>query len=127
MLNQLMTRGSALRRPLRPLLRKALQSWPCLATWRACLRKRHLLLATLVALVMTAFVPWASADLYVISENTNSVLRFDEATGQFMDVFVSPGSGGLNDPRHLLIGRDGNLYLTSFNNNSVMRYDGTTG
>ena len=94
---------------------------------RDIITKRNVLMATLVAMLIGTLVPSASADLFVISENSNSVLRFDEVTGQFMDVFVSPGSGGLNDPRHLLIGRDGNLYVTSFNTNSVNRYDGTTG
>jgi DNA-binding beta-propeller fold protein YncE len=86
---------------------------------------RHLALATLV--MMTAFLHSAYADLYVISEDSNSVLRYDEVAGAFLGVFISPGSGGLQDPRGLLFGRDGNLYVTGSNNNSVMRYDGTTG
>jgi streptogramin lyase len=78
-------------------------------------------------MVMTVFVPCASADLFVISQGTNSVLRYNEVTGEFIGVFVPSGSGGLQVPRGLLFGRDGNLYVTSSANNSVMRYDGTTG
>jgi streptogramin lyase len=77
--------------------------------------------------MMTAFLPCAYADLYVIGEDNNSVLRFNEVTGAFIDTFVSSGSGGLLTPRGLLFGRDGNLYVTSNDNHSVMRYDGTTG
>src|SRR5437879_5215004 len=85
----------------------------CLSPWSERVLKRHLLLTTLVGMVMMGFVPCASADLYVISENSNSILRYSEATGDFMDEFVSPGSGGLKNPRGLLFGRDGNLYVTS--------------
>jgi streptogramin lyase len=90
-------------------------------------RKRHLLIATLLGIVMSAFDPYANADVYVCDLTGSSVLRFNEVTGEFIDVFVPPGSGGLDSPRHMLIGRDGNLYVTSFNTDSVMRYDGTTG
>jgi streptogramin lyase len=90
--------------------------------------KRHLLIATLVGIVMTTIVACASADLYVGSRGvSNSVLRYNEVTGDFLDAFVSSGSGMLDNPRGLIFGHDGNLYVSSFNTNSVMRYDGTTG
>jgi hypothetical protein len=55
----------------------------------------------------------------------NSVLRFDDA-GNFISVFVTSGSGGLNAPRGLAFGPDGNLYVSS-NADRILRYDGTTG
>ena len=60
---------------------------------------------------------------------SSSVLRFDGTTGEFIDVFVSPGSGGLHGPRALVFGPDGNLYVNSNQPGpgSVLRYDGTTG
>jgi hypothetical protein len=78
---------------------------------------------------MTAFIPCASADLFVgdKASATNCVFRYNEITGDFIDVFVLPGSGGLSSPRGLLVGPDGNLFVNSFDNNSVMRYDGATG
>jgi hypothetical protein len=91
--------------------------------------KRHILFATLVAIGMPAVIPCASADLLVGSKlsSTNCVFRYNEVTGDFIDVFVGSGSGGLDGPRGLIFGRDGSLYVNSFNTNSVMRYDGTTG
>jgi streptogramin lyase len=113
MLKGLVTRGPAPRRPRRGRLFERLN--------------RRLLFATLVAIAASTSVPRTFADLYVVSNNTNSVLRYDEVTGDFLGEFVSPGSGGLNDPRGLVFGRDGNLYVNSNLTNSVMRYDGTTG
>ena len=37
-------------------------------------------------------------NLYVASADTNSVLRYNGATGAFIDAFVPSGSGGLNSP-----------------------------
>jgi sugar lactone lactonase YvrE len=90
-------------------------------------RKSRLLIAILFGMAMTAFIPYVSADLYVSSRDSNSVLRFDEVTGAFIDAFVDSGIGGLRSPRGLLLGFDGNLYVSSFNTNSVLRYDGSTG
>jgi WD40 repeat protein len=110
-----------------PLLLERLENPLCLSTWEERL-KRHVLLAIMVAIVMAAFVPCASADLYVCSRDGNEVLRYNEVTGEFIQAFVrSDNNGGLDSPRLLLFGRDGNLYVSSFNTNSVMRYDGTSG
>ena len=68
--------------------------------------------------------------MYVGSTTKNTVLRYDGATGGFIDVFVLPGSGGLIVPVDLVFGPDGNLYVASAENNgngSVLRYDGHTG
>ncbi len=65
--------------------------------------------------------------LYVASEGTNAILRYNAGTGAFVDSFVAPGSGGLTQPTGLDWGKDGSLYVSSFNGNSVLRYDGTTG
>ena len=94
--------------------------------------KRHWLLTTVVGIVMTTFVPCGYADLYVIRDpdviSDNSVLRYDEVTGEFIQVFVSSdNNGGLDSPRFLFLGPDGNLYVSSFNTDSVMRYSGPTG
>jgi sugar lactone lactonase YvrE len=61
--------------------------------------------------------------------DSSSVLRFDGKTGQFIDAFVPPGSGGLTGPRALVFGPDGNLYVNSYGPGpgTVLRYDGTTG
>ncbi len=66
-------------------------------------------------------------NLYVASDGTDQVLRYDGTTGAFIDVFVSAASGGLDRPRDLVFGPDGNLYVSSRSTNEVLRYDGTTG
>jgi sugar lactone lactonase YvrE len=90
--------------------------------------KRHLLITTLIGILMAAFVPCAYADLYIGNIFSHEILRYNEVTGEFIQVFVrSDNNGGLSSPRSLLFGRDGNLYVTSFSSNSVMRYSGTAG
>ncbi|MGK7905396.1 MAG: hypothetical protein AB4352_29120 [Hormoscilla sp.] len=64
--------------------------------------------------------------LLVNSFETNEVLRYDARTGEFIDLFVSAGSEGLDGPDGLTLGPDGNLYLAT-NGNDVRRYDGRTG
>jgi len=68
-----------------------------------------------------------NADFLVSSGRTDSVLRYDQATGTFVRAFVPPGRGGLDNPQGLAIGRDGNLYVASFATDSVLRYHGVTG
>jgi len=72
------------------------------------------------------------ADLRVVSGGTQNILRYDENTGAFLEVFVPAGSGGLELPFGLAFGPDGNLYVTSSNAlagglGKVLRYDGSTG
>ena len=66
-------------------------------------------------------------NLYASSQNNDRVLRYNGATGAFMDIFVSSGSGGLSIPVGLDFGPDGHLYVVSNNNHSVIRYNGATG
>jgi streptogramin lyase len=89
--------------------------------------KRSLLLATLVAVVLMAFNSRAGADLYVSSRDSDSELRYNEVTGEFLEAFVPSGLGGLKSPRGVVFGPDGNLYVSSNSNDSVMRYDGVSG
>ena len=71
--------------------------------------------------------------LYVSSEvpgaptATDTVKRFNGATGAYIDDFVGAGSGGLDNANGVTFGPDGNLYVASSNNDSVLRYNGQTG
>ena len=49
------------------------------------------------------------------------------SAGQSGATFVTPGSGGLDNPFDLVFGPDGNLYVGSTSNNNVLRFNGTTG
>ena len=44
---------------------------------------------------------------------SNSVYRFDDVTGNFIDIFIPTGSGGLYCPNGLNFGPDGLLYVSS--------------
>ena len=65
--------------------------------------------------------------LYVASTNTDEILRYDETTGDFIDVFVPAASGGLDQPRGLAFGADGFFYVSSAATDQLLRYDGTNG
>ncbi|QDU59615.1 tRNA3(Ser)-specific nuclease WapA precursor [Planctomycetes bacterium Pan216] len=68
-----------------------------------------------------------TGDLLVASRNTDSVSRFDIATGAYTDLAVPVGFGGLNAPNGVAIGPDGYLYVNSADTDEVLRYDLTTG
>src|SRR5438128_7760744 len=87
---------------------------------RYCPLGLGLLLAALTALGGSS----ARADLFVSSVDFNTVVQYDENTGAFLNVFAS--GGGLNGPRGVLFGPDGNLYVISGDGNyGVVRFDGT--
>ncbi|MBS0197237.1 MAG: NHL repeat-containing protein [Planctomycetes bacterium] len=65
--------------------------------------------------------------LYVASEGTNSVLRYNPSTLQYLDTIVPSGRGGLSGPTGLTWDTSGNLLVSSFNSDSVLKYDGRTG
>ena len=67
-------------------------------------------------------------DLFVVSRDNHSVLRYDGMTGAFLGAFVSSGAGGLSFPWGLAFGPDGNLYVSSNSaSDTILRYDGMTG
>lgn len=63
-------------------------------------------------------ITFRGSDLFVASEGSNSVLRYDSA-GNFIEEFAE----GAGTPRGITFGADGNLYVASFDNDSVLRYD----
>jgi len=68
-----------------------------------------------------------AGDIYVANIRSNSVSRYDGATGAFKSVFVDPEEGGLMAPTGIAFGPDGNLYVGSSGNHRVLRYHGETG
>ena len=49
------------------------------------------------------------------SHGPNPVLRYDGATGTFIDIFVAAGSGEIRNPTALTFGRDGKgTFLDTF-------------
>src|SRR5262245_48209705 len=61
--------------------------------------------------------------LLVAAVFEDKILRFDGATGQYIDDFVTPKSGGLDEPSGMAVGSDGNLYVASAQTNQIFRYD----
>jgi DNA-binding beta-propeller fold protein YncE len=84
---------------------------------------------TVLLLLLAGNEP-AEADLLVASFDTGQVLRYDDTTGAFLDVFAT----GLPDdhPVCMTVGPDGNLYvgMNNFGGSQmafVRRFDGQTG
>jgi len=68
-------------------------------------------------------------NLYVGSFLGNEVLRYDGATGAYLDVFATvPLAGSDGNVGGVTFGPDGDLYVTLINTgNDIWRFDGTTG
>ncbi len=79
---------------------------------------------SLALLVFAASPAWA--DLFVSGQNTNTIFRFDENTGAFIEKLIGP-SAGLNSPVGLRIGPDGKLYIANQGNGVINKYDFGTG
>jgi sugar lactone lactonase YvrE len=69
--------------------------------------------------------------LLVGSLDNNSILRYSETTGAFVDQFDPHNLANLKNPNAAVFGSDGNLYVSSgvfqHNNHEVLQYNGTTG
>jgi uncharacterized protein YjiK len=69
-----------------------------------------------------AFGP--DGQLYVTSNVSNQVLKYDSSSGAFLAIYVDAGSGGLMSANALTFGADGHLYVASSGNSSVLRFQG---
>jgi streptogramin lyase len=65
--------------------------------------------------------------LYVVSNGSGSIKRFDGITGEFIDDFVPSGSGGFAGSSKLAFGPDGNLYAVANSLGLVLRFSGLDG
>ena len=75
----------------------------------------------------TGMVFGPDGDLFLSSAATSEVMRYDGTTGDFEGVFITAGSGGLNEAEGMAFGPNGNLFVASELGNAVLEYDGTTG
>lgn len=70
----------------------------------------------------------ADGRLYVSSFDSDAILRYDGATGAFIDVFVAEKAGGLDGPdAGMVFGPDGDLFVPGYYSSTVARFDGMTG
>ena len=81
----------------------------------------------LIALALLGWMTPSIAAMLVTSIRNDSILRYNDKTGEFIDTLVPTGSGGLNGPSGMLIGSDGLLYVISIRSDSILRYDAQTG
>jgi hypothetical protein len=78
--------------------------------------------------LLTGLPPAHAADeLLVADPASGNVLRYDAATGGFVNVLVPAGLGGLNGPNRLLLGPNGTLFVASYYTNSVLTYSAADG
>ncbi len=63
--------------------------------------------------------------LYVVSEETGKILRYDAESLDFVDIFIDTGT--TFHPTSLAFAPNGDLYIGGFNADEVRRYDGRTG
>jgi hypothetical protein len=81
--------------------------------------------ALLAAAASTAVA--AQVELLVTCRSTDAVYRYDGLTGDFIDVFIPSGTGGLDRPVSITIGPDDNLYISNFGPGEILEFDGETG
>lgn len=75
-----------------------------------------------------ALLVGAMGDLLVSSFDSDAILRYDLATGAFLDVLGPEGAGGLDGPdAGMVFGPGGDLFVPSYYGDAVLRYDGVTG
>lgn len=66
-------------------------------------------------------------DIYISSRGTNSIKRYDGATGFFIDDFVKANEAGLDRPQEIIWHPDGFMLVTGRGNSALMKFDRTTG
>lgn len=84
----------------------------------------RVLIAVAIWLVATPATIYG-ASLYVGSGFSNQVYRLDAATGESFGAFTS--GGGLDAPRAMAFGPDGNFYVASSGSDAILRFSGATG
>lgn len=61
--------------------------------------------------------------LYVVDRGGDAILRYDPATGAFLDVFASGDDNRVERPSSIRRGPDGFLYMAGFGYGEIVRYD----
>lgn len=87
--------------------------------------KFNLLLITLA--ILGAMADPSKAAMLVTSIRNESILRYNDKTGKFIDTFVPDGANRLNGPAGMIIGPDELLYVISIRTDSILRYNAQTG
>lgn len=62
-----------------------------------------------------------------VSDRDNSAVKRYDINGNFIDNFITSGSGGLSYTEDILFHPDGSILVTGVGNSTIKKYDGTTG
>ena len=81
----------------------------------------------LVALTILGWITPLKAAMLVTSIRNDSVLRYDDKTGEFIDTFIPENANGLDGLSGMKIGPDRLLYVISIRTDSILRYNHLTG
>lgn len=65
--------------------------------------------------------------LYVASEESHQILRYNTQTGKLVDVFIDAGVGDLNLPSGMTWDQEGNLLVACFKKCTILKFDGKSG
>jgi len=63
--------------------------------------------------------------IYVVSENTQQILRYRADDLRYVDTFITAPAG--TNPTGVDLGPDGDVYVGGYASHSVLRFDGRTG
>jgi|GEM_PF-4995002 len=88
-------------------------AWPAWKCW------------AVVAITCAASAPMFAQHTIVIDERNDRLLRFGIPGGMLIDHFVCEGLGGLDNPRAMALGPEGDIHVTS--QEGVYTYDDQTG
>jgi hypothetical protein len=90
-------------------------------------RRQHLLrsvAAIFVSICLGFSIEAQALDLLVTDRSNDAVYRYDGATGEFIEVFIASGTGGLDRPVNITEGPDGHLYIANFGPGEILKFDG---
>ncbi len=89
---------------------------------------RCLSVAALVCGALADAVPASGQGLFVVSQQNQKVLLYDESDGSFTETFVDPITVGFRSPNGLAISpSDGMIYTSSTGTGEIWRYTTATG
>ena len=81
----------------------------------------------LIAFTILGWITPSKAAMLVTSIRNDSVLRYDDKTGEFIDTFIPENANGLDSPSGMKIGPNRLLYVISIRTDSILRYNPQTG
>ena len=91
-------------------------------------RRQSSLVRWLGALALASSSSATADGLVVVSQNNQKILRYDEANGSFLDVFVEPVTEGFRIPAGIALRPGaGSLYVSSAGSGEIWRYETATG